>query len=68
MLKTSNFFNGFGRKVFIGEIWVEGCRLCGFVLIGWWWVVLQVSCAQPEVAILHLGAGLSSADTVMYIP
>ena len=36
------------------------------------WVVLQESCAQPEVAILHLEGGLSSAeelkDIVMCIP
>ena len=33
------------------------------LLIGWWWsdrVALQDSCAQPKVAILHLGSCLSS--------
>ena len=39
--------------------------VCDFLLIGWWLgskVVLQESCAQPEVTILHLGGGLSSAE------
>ena len=67
--------DGFVGIVLIGKIWGEGCRVCDFLLIGWWWgsrVVLQESCAQPEVAILHLGGGFSSAeelkDIVIYIP
>ena len=75
MLKKPKLPNGVGGEVFIGKIWGEGCRVCGFLLIGWWWgnrAVLQESCAQPEVTILHLGGGLSSAeelkDITMYIP
>ena len=48
---------------FIGKIWGEGCRVCDFFLIGWWWddrTVFQVSCAQPEFTIFYLGRGLSS--------
>ena len=57
---------------FIGKIWGEGCRLCGFLLIGQL-VVLEPkeSWAQLEVAIHHLGEGLSSSekfkDIAMYI-
>ena len=46
-----------------------------FLLINWWYgsrVLLQKSCAQPDVAILHLGRGLGSSeelkDIVMHIP
>ena len=52
-----------------------GMRAAEFVtLMGWWWgnrAVLQESCAQPEVTILHLGRGPSSVkelkDIVMHI-
>ena len=57
-------------EVFIGKIWSEGCRVCDFLLIGCWWgnrVMLQESCAQPEVAILHLGGGLSSWRIYCYV-
>jgi len=58
-----------------GNIWGKGCRVYDFLLIGCWlWanrVVLQESCAQPEVTILHLGGDPSSAkelkDTVKCI-
>ena len=75
MLKNPKLPAGLGGEVFIGNICGEGCRVCDFLLIGWWWgsgEVLQESCAQPEVAILHLGGGLGSAEglknIVMYIP
>ena len=55
----------------------EGCRVCDFFsfsLIGWWWsnrAVLQESCVQSEVTILHLGGGSSFVeelkDIVMHI-
>ena len=63
VLKKPKLPDGLGGEVFIGKIWGEGCRPCDFLLIGWWWgnrAVLQESCAQPEVTILHLGRGLSS--------
>ena len=65
MLKNPEFLDGFWGKVFTGKIWGKGCMVCDFLLIGWWLgskVVLQESCAQPEVTILHLGGGLSSAE------
>ena len=43
----------FGKKIFIGKIWGEGCRVCGFLLVGWWWMLqgmLEESFPQPEVA------------------
>ena len=55
--------HGLFGEVFIGKIWDEGFRMWGFLLIDWWCsnrVVLQGSCAQPEVTILHLGECLSS--------
>ena len=63
----------FSEKRFIGKIGGEGCKLCGFLLVGRL-VVLEPkeSWAQQEVAIHHLGEGLSSSekfkDIVMYIP
>ena len=39
--------------------------MCDLLLIGLWHgnrVVLQESCAQPEVTILHLSGGPSSAE------
>ena len=49
--------------------------MCDFLLIGWWRgnrEALQESCAQPEVTILNLGGGFSSAEElnsiVVYIP
>ena len=57
-------YNGFRGRVF-KAIWGEGCRLCDFLLIGWWWgnrAVLQKSCAQSEVSILHLGGALVPAE------
>ena len=61
--------DSFLGKVFIGKIWSEGCRVYGFLLIDWWWdyrEMLQESCTQPEVAILHLGGGLSFCRTQRY--
>ena len=63
-LKTPNSPMVFREgEVFTGKIWDESCRVCDFLLIGWWWgnrAAFQESCAQPEVTILHLGGGLSS--------
>ena len=56
-LKNPELSDDLIGEVFIGEIWGESCRLCDFLLIGWWRgnrVGFQESCAQPEVAILHL--------------
>ena len=50
----------------LGKIWDEGCRVCDFLLIGWWRdtrAVLWECCAQSEVTILQLGGGLSSPPT-----
>ena len=61
--KTPNSPVIFWWEVFIGNIWDEGYRVYDFLLIRLWWgsrVVLQEPCAQPQVAILHLGEGLSS--------
>ena len=63
MLKKPELPDGFQESIFIGKIWGEGSRVCDFLLIGQWWgskVLLQESCAQPEVTILHLGRGLRS--------
>ena len=65
--------DGLGGKVFIGKIGGEGCKVCYFLLIGWWWVNSAPGiCAQPEVAILHLGGALVPTeelkDIVMCIP
>ena len=74
MLKNPELPDGFGGKGFIGQVGDEGCRVCDFLLICWWGgirVVLQESCVQPEVTILLLGRGLSSAEEfkdIMYIP
>ena len=54
--------DGFQGRVFIGKILREGCRVHDVSLIGWWWgnrAVLQESCAQSEVTILHLSGDLS---------
>ena len=32
----SSLQDGFQGEVFIGKIWSEGCRVCDFLLIGWW--------------------------------
>ena len=37
MLKTPELPVGLGGRVLIGKIRDEGCRMCGFLLIGWWW-------------------------------
>ena len=34
MLKNLELPDGFRGKVFISRFWDEGCRVCGFVLIG----------------------------------
>lgn len=36
VLKNLQLFNSFQGGVFIGTIWGEGGRVCGFPLIGWW--------------------------------
>ena len=36
MLKNLKLPDGLGGKVFKGKIWGEGCRVCDFLLIGWW--------------------------------
>ena len=46
---------GFQGRVYTPKF-EEGCRVYGFLLIGWRWdnrAVLQESCAQPEVTVLH---------------
>ena len=35
MLKKLALPDGFRRKVFLGKILCEGCRVCDFLLIGW---------------------------------
>ena len=63
MFKNPEFLNGFGGEVFIGEIWGKACRVHDSLLMSWRWinrVVLQESCALPEVTILYRGGGLSS--------
>ena len=35
VLKSPEHPNSF-QGVFIGKIWGEGCRVCDFLLIGWW--------------------------------
>ena len=63
MLKNLKLPSNFGGEVFIGKIWCEGSRVFDFLLIGGWWsnrAVFQESSAQPEVANLHLDAGLGS--------
>ena len=44
--QPSKFPNDFQGKVFMHKIWSEGCRVCDFLLIDWWWgnrVVFQES-------------------------
>lgn len=36
MLKRPELSNGFQARVFKGKFWGEGCRVCAFLLIGWW--------------------------------
>ena len=36
MLENPELLDGLGGEVFIGKIWGEGCRVCDFLLIGWW--------------------------------
>lgn len=46
VLKRPELPEGFQGDIFIGNIWGEGCRVCDFLLIGWWWdkwVVVQES-------------------------
>lgn len=37
LLKRVELSGGFQRRVLKGKIVDEGCRGCGFALIGWWW-------------------------------
>ena len=63
MFKYPKFSDGFERKVFIGKIWGEGCRILWLFsdrLAVSKRVVFQTSCAQPEVTIVHVGRGFSS--------
>ena len=58
-----NFLKGesFGEGVRVVPLWAN------FLLIGWWWgdmTVLQESCAQPEVTVLHVGGDLSFCWTI----
>ena len=63
----------FSAKSFYRHNLGEGCRVCGFLLTGWWWdnwVVLQESWVQPEVT-SWVGALVPAEelnDIVMYIP
>ena len=36
MFKTPKVPDGFQGEVSIGKIWSGGCKLCDFLLIGWW--------------------------------
>ena len=36
MLKNPKLSDGSQGEVFIGKISGEGCRVCDFLLIGWW--------------------------------
>ena len=36
-VKRSELLKGFQEWVFKGKIWGEGCSVCDFLLIGWWW-------------------------------
>ena len=49
--------SGLSERSCIGRIWGKGCRVCDS---HWLVAMLQESCAQPEVTILHLGGGLNS--------
>ena len=46
--------SGLSERSFIGRIWGKGCRVCDS---HWLVAMLQESCAQPEVTILHLRWG-----------
>ena len=37
ILKRPELPDGFQGRVFKGNIWGEGRRVCDFLLIGWWW-------------------------------
>ena len=37
MLKRPELLKGFQEWVFKGKIWGEGCSVCDFLLVGWWW-------------------------------
>ena len=36
MLKRAKLHDDFWGRVFKGKIWGEDCRVCDFLLIGWW--------------------------------
>ena len=52
VLKRPELPDALGASIFKGRIWSEGCRVCDFLLIGWWWG--NRDHAQPEVAVFHL--------------
>ena len=59
MFKSSElpeFFPNFfflRRKIFIGKIWGEGCRVCSFLLVGWWWGSRGCSWILPSTWSCH---------------
>ena len=75
VLKNLQLFNSFQGGVFIGTIWGDGGRVCGFPLIGWWWgtrVVLQDRVLSLKLAVSFCVGPLVPAeeleDIVMFIP
>ena len=63
VLKNPEFSSVVGGEVLKGQICGESCRMCELLLIGWCRGnrgMLQETCDQPEIIILHLAGGLSS--------
>ena len=72
--KNPELPDGLGGEVFIGKIWSEGCRVCDFLVVGWWEV--KGWCSRNLVLNLKLpfstwvGALFSAEelkDIIMYI-
>ena len=63
MLKNPRLPNDSGGKFLIDNIWGEGCRVCGFLLISCWWGNREVLQESTQAWICHpilhleLGAG-----------